>query len=204
MPVYTTEQLADREPWVEVEAFEQVFLDWRHQPTRRFERQYAAENLVCLTGEVVVESAEGRVTLKRKDWMAIPEGGATVTSLQQSMLTGSSEVLWMGGHWPESYYMSMFRFFPGRPLEVHYHDNDEYWFVFRGRARAQYAGGEVDIRAGQVLATGMGAEHGLLEPTEVFEGVGFTPWLDGERRFGHLHRDEHGVPTPARSGYQAV
>jgi mannose-6-phosphate isomerase-like protein (cupin superfamily) len=114
-------------------------------------------------------------------------------------MTGSSEVLWMGGHWRESYYTSIFQLRPDKPLEMHYHDNDEYWFIFRGHITATYNGASCELAPGDMLATGMGYEHGAPAPTEVVEGVGFTPFLDGQKRFGHLHRDEHGDPVPGRS-----
>jgi mannose-6-phosphate isomerase-like protein (cupin superfamily) len=195
MAIYNRETLKDRASWVEVDDFEIIPMD-RNFPTREFIPTHPKEHLVCLAGEVIVESELGRVTLKKKDWIDIPKSGVKVTSAQFNTLTGNSEILWMAGHWPETHFISMFRRFPDYPLEYHYHDNDEYWFMFRGSFTAEYDGEKVDLRAGDVLATRMGHEHGIENPAETLEGVGFTPRLEGQKRFGHLTREEHGVPTP--------
>jgi hypothetical protein len=57
---------------------------------------------------------------------------------------------------------------------------------------------------GSVLAAGFGEEHGVLDPQETFEGVGFATGLEGEKRDGHLWRASHGVPEPIRQNLQAV
>lgn len=198
MPIYQRETLSTSKPWVDVEDFEFIPLD-RLDQTREFIPTHAKEHIVCLGGEVIVESERGRVTLRKRDWVDIPPSGAKVTSTQYTNLTGNSEILWMAGKWPESRYIALFRFYPGRPLEMHYHDNDEYWFVYRGHFSVNYNGEEIDVRPGDLLAIGMGDEHGVLDPPETFEGVGFTPRLEGQKRFGHLHREEHGEPVPMRA-----
>jgi hypothetical protein len=50
----------------------------------------------------------------------------------------------------------------------------------------------------------MGEEHGVLDPQEVFEGVGFATQLEGQMRDGHLWRAVHGTPDPTRQRLQAV
>jgi mannose-6-phosphate isomerase-like protein (cupin superfamily) len=198
--MYRRETL-DRGPdWLEVDDFELIYLDFRdaRQGIRVFEPAHAREHLVCLGGEVAVEWPGGRVTLKKKDWVDISGVTATVTTMRTTPMTGSSEVLWMAGHWPETHYISIFQFAPGRPLEMHYHDNNEYWFVFRGNFEAVYNGETCQLRPGDLLATGMGNEHGIPDPAQVVEGVGFTPTLEGRKRFGHLHREHDGPPVPVR------
>jgi mannose-6-phosphate isomerase-like protein (cupin superfamily) len=76
-------------------------------------------------------------------------------------------------------------------LERHFHDADEYWVVFEGRARVMSEGEEYEIGPGDVLCTKMGDEHDILE---VIEGPLRTFWFEdelrGRKRPGHLHRGE--------------
>jgi hypothetical protein len=92
----------------------------------------------------------------------------------------------------------MFQFHPDKPCDYHYHDSDEYWFVFRGHFTLQYDDRYYPMRPGSMLAAGMGYEHGVLDPEEQFEGVGFATQLEGALRDGHLLRDIHGDPVRNR------
>ncbi len=69
----------------------------------------------------------------------------------------------------------------GDPAEfdLHYHDADEIWYIVEGRARILTEGVEHEVGPGDIVCTGMGELEGLKRP-------------------GHLHRDEHGVPVPQR------
>ena len=42
----------------------------------------------------------------------------------------------------------------------------------------------------------MGDEHGTIEVTEPILGFFLETELEGRKRRGHLHREEHGVPVP--------
>ncbi|MDP8908282.1 MAG: cupin domain-containing protein [Chloroflexota bacterium] len=74
-------------------------------------------------------------------------------------------------------------------LEPHFHDADEYWVVFSGRARVMSEGQEYEIGPSDVLCTKMGDEHDILE---IIEGPLQTFWFEdelrGKQRPGHLHR----------------
>ena len=48
-------------------------------------------------------------------------------------------------------------------LEAHFHDADEYWLVFQGRARVRSEGQEYELGPGDILCTRMGDEHDALE-----------------------------------------
>ncbi len=76
-------------------------------------------------------------------------------------------------------------------LERHFHDADEYWVVFAGRARVLSEGKEYEIGPGDILCTRMGDEHDILE---IIEGPLRTFWFEdelrGRQRPGHLHRGE--------------
>jgi mannose-6-phosphate isomerase-like protein (cupin superfamily) len=201
VPIFRRETLDTGPEWLEVDDFRLLDLDFRDesQGVVTFAPTHPKEHLVCLSGEVAVEWPGGRVTLKKKDWVDISGAQARLTTMRTTPMTGSSEVLWMAGHWPETHYISIFRFAPGRPLEMHYHDNDEYWFIFRGNFDGVYDGQTASFTPGDMLATGAGIEHGIPDPAQVIEGVGFTPQLIGRKRFGHLHRDTDGAPVPLRS-----
>ena len=76
-------------------------------------------------------------------------------------------------------------------LERHFHDADEYWLVWSGRARVLSEGQEYEIGPGDILVTQMGEEHDILE---IIEGPLRTFWIEdelrGRKRPGHLHRPE--------------
>jgi quercetin dioxygenase-like cupin family protein len=168
---------------------------------RRLRLATPKERVVVLSGEAVVETLDARVTLKRMQWMDIPPGGAVI---RNAMIAGpegfraQTEVARIAGHWKEAIRTAIFKFGPGRPCDYHYHDGDEYWFVFRGHFTLHFMGQDYQMRPGAVLAAGFGEEHGVLNPPETLEGVGFATQLEGQQRDGHLWRGQHGIPDPIR------
>ena len=194
MPVYRREHLAERLPWIEIDDFETFVLSASGEAaTRRLQPSALRERVIVLTGEVVAESEHGRVTLRRNDWLELPSSGATLQAVRTT-----AEVMRIAGHWVETTILTLFQVRPDRELELHYHDGDEYWIVFRGRGRARSEGVEYDVGPGDMVATGMGYEHGMPPTGELLEAVAFETALYGARRRGHLHREEHGDPVPAR------
>jgi len=165
------------------------------------------ERVIVVSGEVAFESESSRVTLKRGQWIDVPQSGGIVRS---AMIPGPEghrpqvEVVRIAGHWHEALRTSIFRFGPGRPCDYHFHDGDEYWFVFRGRLTMHLEGTDYELGPGSILAAGAGEEHGVLDPEEIFEGVGFATQLEGRMRDGHLWRGVHGTPDPIRQNLQAV
>ena len=169
---------------------------------RRLVPVAAQERIIVISGELSFDSPTGRVTLKRRDWIDVPKSGATVRNIMAVDASGQRsevEVARIAGHWNEAYRSSVFKLGPGRPADYHYHDCDEYWFIFRGHAQARVAGVDYQLHPGAVVATGMGEEHGVFDPQEVFEGVGLATQLEGKRRDGHLWRGVHGDPVSVRS-----
>ena len=112
--------------------------------------------------------------------------------------TSTAELARIGGHWASVIRTEICLFRPDRPCDYHYHDGDEYWFVFRGHFTLNYDDREYAMRPGLMLAAGMGYEHGSLHPEEQFEAVVFATKLEGERRDGHLTRERHGTPVRNR------
>lgn len=199
MPIFRREDLKDRPDWVEIEDFERFTLDHSDSTggTRALTPSAPREMVVVLSGEVTAETSRGRVTLKRRDWIDIPADGLKLTSAKTITSTYACEVMRVAGDWKDVNIVAIFHFNEDRPLELHYHDFVEYWFIFRGHFVAQLAGEgtEVAFTPGVMLATRPGHEHGIADPGEVVEGVGFSTTVVGKKRPGHLHRDEHGAPN---------
>jgi mannose-6-phosphate isomerase-like protein (cupin superfamily) len=152
------------------------------------------ERLVVLHGEVTVESELGRFTLKRRDFVELPQSGMKVTNAGNS----SAELARIAGRWKQVIRNEICLFRPDRPCDYHYHDSDEYWMVFRGHFTLNYDGTEYELRPGLMLAAGMGFEHGSVAPEEHFEAVVIATQLEGQKRDGHLVRDMHGDPVKNR------
>jgi quercetin dioxygenase-like cupin family protein len=52
-------------------------------------------------------------------------------------------------------------------LERHFHDADEYWLVYSGRAIVLSEGFEYELGPGDILGTRMGEEHFLGRPAQM-------------------------------------
>jgi len=75
------------------------------------------------------------------------------------------------------------------PVELHYHDAEEYWFVVSGKAKIKTEGKIYTVQKGDVVCTKMGDEHEILEVLEEdFIIVWVETRLKGQKRQGHLHR----------------
>ena len=207
MPHYTPKQLVESDPWNEIVDFEIFTLDqgYEDEGIRKIERTTDAKHevIVALGSELIYESNLGRATLKRRDWLQIPDGGCAISSMRSvttpyfaSSVFYPGEVLRIAGDWDFINHISIFQFRPDRPLAVHYHDFNEYWFVFRGHPLATHDDDEVQLHPGILFATRAGHEHGIADPEEVVEGVGLQTSLIGRKRQGHLHRDVEGAPEP--------
>lgn len=80
---------------------------------------------------------------------------------------------------------------PGKTVELHFHDADEFWFVVAGKARVMTDGEEYTVEKGDVVCTQMGQEHAVLEVLEApYTQVWIECALRGKRRRGHLHRPQ--------------
>lgn len=84
---------------------------------------------------------------------------------------------------------------PGKTVEMHFHDCDEFWFVIKGKARVVTEGEERVVATGDVVCTRMGDEHAILEVVEApYQQVWIECNRRGRGRKGHLHK---GVDEPA-------
>jgi len=88
----------------------------------------------------------------------------------------------------------------GRRFDCHYHDYNEYWLVFKGKAKICSEEVEFYVKAGDIVCTRAGDEHDVLEVYEDFEAFFFEEAGPADARIGHLHRDAEkaaGHPVPA-------
>jgi len=74
------------------------------------------------------------------------------------------------------------------PVESHFHDCDEWYFVLEGRMTVRSEGVVYEMGKGDVLFTAMGDEHEILEVQEDVRMFWLEGPLRGEKRPGHLHR----------------
>jgi mannose-6-phosphate isomerase-like protein (cupin superfamily) len=81
-------------------------------------------------------------------------------------------------------------------LDSHYHDCDEFWILYEGRATAVSEGKVYVVQAGDCLATGMGFHHDMPVVEEPVRAVYFETALEGKKRRGHLWDHTHGVAVP--------
>lgn len=79
-------------------------------------------------------------------------------------------------------------------FDRHYHDCDEYWLVFKGRAKILTEGQEFVVGPGDIVCTRAGDEHDVLEVYEDLEAFWFEDALMGQGRVGHLHRSPDLAP----------
>ena len=90
----------------------------------------------------------------------------------------------------------------GGRFDCHYHDCDEYWLVFRGKARVMSEGQEYYVKAGDVVCTRAEDEHDVLEVYEDLEAFWFEDATPEGGRTGHLHADPEkakGHPVAAKT-----
>ena len=89
----------------------------------------------------------------------------------------------------------------GGRFDCHFHDCDEYWLIFSGRARIRTEGQEFYVLPGDIVCTRAGDEHDVLEVYEDLAAFWFEDATPEGGRIGHLHRDPEkakGHPVLAR------
>jgi uncharacterized protein YjlB len=88
----------------------------------------------------------------------------------------------------------------GGRFDCHYHDCNEYWLIFEGKAKVRTEGKEFYVKKGDIVCTLAGDEHDVLEIYEDLEAFWFEDATPEGGCVGHLHRDEekakgHRVPA---------
>ena len=85
-------------------------------------------------------------------------------------------------------------------FDCHFHDCNEYWLIFKGKAKVMSEGNIYYVKPGDIVCTRAGDEHDILEVYEDLEAFWFEEATPEGGRVGHLHRDEEkakGHPVPA-------
>ena len=77
----------------------------------------------------------------------------------------------------------------GGRFDCHYHDCDEYWLVFAGKAKVLSERQEYYVKPGDIVCTLAGSEHDVLEIYEDMAAFWFEDATPESGRTGHLHRD---------------
>ncbi|MCU7496656.1 MAG: hypothetical protein HF314_18155 [Ignavibacteria bacterium] len=75
-------------------------------------------------------------------------------------------------------------------FDNHFHDCDEFWIIFKGRALVYSEGKPYTISAGSCIATKRGDHHDIAEIYETLQGVYFETTLKSPKRPGHLHNPD--------------
>ena len=89
----------------------------------------------------------------------------------------------------------------GGKMDCHYHDCNEYWLIFNGKAKILSEGKAYYVKPGDIVCTEAGHEHDILEVYEDLEAFWFEDATPEGGRIGHLHKDAEkakGHPVPAR------
>ena len=76
----------------------------------------------------------------------------------------------------------------GGRFDLHYHDCDEYWLIFKGKGKVVSEGKEYYVKPGDIVCTKTGDEHDV---TEVYESISAFWFEDATKeggRIGHLHK----------------
>lgn len=196
--LYRSDELSSAPDWVEVDGYDFGFLD-QEDANRGVVRLTAAgprDLVLVISGELRLANAGGRITLKRYDWTEF-SGEIELSAVRvEGAEHRHFEYLHVRGSWNEINVVSIFNFRPDRPLETHYHDFNEYWFLFRGSPSAFVGDESHELRPGELMAIRAGHEHGMHGPDGVVEGVALSTERIGRKRPGHLHRDRDGDPEP--------
>jgi len=90
--------------------------------------------------------------------------------------------------WSDVTSAGTFRVEPGGSFDRHFHDCDEYWLVFSGRARVLVGSSSYTVSAGDIVCTPTGSEHDVEGVFETLEAFWFEASTPPGGRVGHLHR----------------
>jgi mannose-6-phosphate isomerase-like protein (cupin superfamily) len=107
--------------------------------------------------------------------------------------------------WSDVTSAGIFRVEPDGRFDLHYHDCDEYWLIFAGRARVTVGSGTYTVEPGDIVCTPTGTEHDVVGVYETLEGFCFEARTPEGGRVGHLHRTPeaaqgHDVPLLTDDG----
>jgi mannose-6-phosphate isomerase-like protein (cupin superfamily) len=90
--------------------------------------------------------------------------------------------------WSDVTSAGTFRVEPNGRFDLHYHDCDEYWLVFSGRASVLVGSQTYTVGPGDIVCTPTGTEHDVVGVYETLEAFWFESTTPPGGRIGHLHR----------------
>lgn len=101
--------------------------------------------------------------------------------------------------WSDVTSAGTFRVEPNGRFDLHFHDCDEYWLVFSGRASVLVGSQTYTVGPGDIVCTPTGTEHDVVGVYETLEAFWFEAATPPRGRIGHLHRtpeaaEGHEVP----------
>jgi mannose-6-phosphate isomerase-like protein (cupin superfamily) len=96
--------------------------------------------------------------------------------------------------WSDVTSAGTFRVEPNGRFDRHYHDCDEYWLVFAGRALVVVGSSTFAVGPGDIVCTPAGTEHDVVGVDQALEAFWFESRTPPDGRIGHLHR----TPEDAR------
>jgi mannose-6-phosphate isomerase-like protein (cupin superfamily) len=90
--------------------------------------------------------------------------------------------------WSDVTSAGTFRVEPNGRFDRHFHDCDEYWLVFSGRASVLVGSQTHTVGPGDIVCTPTGTEHDVVGVYETLEAFWFESTTPPGGRIGHLHR----------------
>jgi mannose-6-phosphate isomerase-like protein (cupin superfamily) len=103
--------------------------------------------------------------------------------------------------WSDVTSAGTFRVAANGRFDRHYHDCDEYWLVFSGRALVVVGTTTYAVGAGDIVCTPADTEHDVVAVSETLEAFWFEARTPTGGRIGHLHRtpkDAQGHDVPPK------
>ena len=207
MPVFRSGK-GNAPSWCEMERFELVELDAGQELC--LDREQEKEELIVCRGAAVLRLGNNLEAVLpengRIDLTGPRDETPTVSGRQ-----GGTLVCRMFGHWQSVNASGLFGACTATPpihdtpydyekttrFDNHYHDCDEYWIFYEGRARVVSEGKFYDVGPGDCVVTGMGWHHDVATVEgEGTKAVYFEGTLEGRKRTGHLWEPKHGPALP--------
>ena len=101
--------------------------------------------------------------------------------------------------WSDVTSAGIFTVEPEGRFDRHFHDCDEYWLVFAGRAVVAVGDETYEVETGDIVCTRTGIEHDVVAVGETLRAFWFEGATPSGGRVGHLHLTEeaalgHTVP----------
>jgi len=186
--------------WSEIDYFDIVNL--HEQQIYNHERRSVKECIFIGEGSCQINICSGHSRLDYGDNYNVTDKLVTIISL-----SGKATLIVIGGNWKNEIGGSgVFKISESdNPINIgdptdyerntnfdnHYHDCDEYWIIFDGKALVSTEGNEYEVKKGDCVYTKMGDNHDIFHIHSTIKGVYFETTLKGKKRLGHLWKNKH-------------